>query len=208
MGTWTLVALLLIGLLVGVLIGCIGIGGVLLVPSLVYIGGVDVHVAIASCMFSYLFSGAVGAIAFARRRSIRWSMCGWLFAGAMPGAYLGALGLTLIPGTVLELLVIGLMLFVGANSLRPDRSQASAGDGLANHQLAAIGLVTGAGSALSGTGGPLLLVPILVWLNVPVLTAVGLSQVIQLPIAALATAGNLVHGRIDLTPSVPVSRCC
>jgi uncharacterized membrane protein YfcA len=62
----TLLPLIPVGLLVGVLIGCIGIGGVLLVPSLVYIGGMDVHIAIASCMFSYLFSGAIGAFEFAR----------------------------------------------------------------------------------------------------------------------------------------------
>ena len=132
----TLLILVLIGLLVGTLIGCIGIGGVLLVPSLVYIGGIDVHVAIATCMFSYLFSGAVGAVEFARRRSIRWSMCGWLFAGAMPGAYLGALGLALVPGKALELLVIGLMLFVGASSLRQDQPRTATEGELANHQLA------------------------------------------------------------------------
>ena len=40
--------------------------------------------------------------------------------------------------------------------------------------------------------------PVLVWLKVPVLTAVGLSQVIQLPIAATATVGNLMHGEINL----------
>lgn len=200
-----LLALIPVGLLVGVLIGCIGIGGVLLVPSLVYLGGFDVHVAIASCMLSYLFSGGAGAVAFARQRSIRWSMCGWLFAGAMPGAYLGALSLPLIPGVVLELLITCLIVFVGIYSLRRDREQHERDIELSNLNLAAIGLLTGTGSALSGTGGPLLLVPILVWLHVPVLTAVGLSQVIQLPVAALATAGNYLHGSIDLTVGLGVA---
>ena len=199
MGSLALLPLIPIGLLVGVLIGCIGIGGVLLVPSLVYLGGMDVHIAIASCMFSYLFSGAMGAFEFAKRRSIRWSMCGWLCAGAMPGAYLGALSLAFIPGIALELLIVCLMVFVGLHALRREPSQAAPAATLSNQRLAAIGLVTGAGSALSGTGGPLLLVPILVWLQVPVLTAVGLSQVIQLPVAAFATAGNALHGTIDLT---------
>ncbi|MCZ7598498.1 MAG: hypothetical protein M5U09_13335 [Gammaproteobacteria bacterium] len=35
--------LALVVLLSGILIGCVGIGGVLLVPALAYIGGVDVH---------------------------------------------------------------------------------------------------------------------------------------------------------------------
>ncbi len=205
MGSLALLPLAPIGLLVGVLIGCIGIGGVVLVPSLVYLGGMDVHVAIASCMFSYLFSGAMGAFEFARRRSIRWSMCGWLFVGAMPGAYLGALSLSLIPGIALELLIVCLMLFVGAHTLRNDGAQDLRDGDLSNHRLAFIGLVTGAGSALSGTGGPLLLVPILVWLQVPVLTAVGLSQVIQLPVATLATAGNFLHGSIDFAVGIGIA---
>ena len=139
------------------------------------------------------------------RRSIRWSMCGWLFAGAMPGAYLGALGLPLIPGIVLELLVTCLILFVGVYALREDRAQGSQSIELSNIRLVAIGLLTGIGSALSGTGGPLLLVPILVWLHVPVLTAVGLSQVVQLPVAALASVGNFMHGSIDFAVGAGVA---
>ncbi len=53
--------------LVGALIGGVGVGGVLLVPALVYLGGVDIHVAIAAAMFSYLFTGVVGATVYARR---------------------------------------------------------------------------------------------------------------------------------------------
>jgi len=61
-----------------------------------------------------------------------------------------------------------------------------------------IGGVVGFGSAISGTGGPLLLVPLLVSLNWPTLTAVGLSQIIQLPISALATLGNYLHAEVDV----------
>ena len=71
--------------------------------------------------------------------------------------------------------------------------------------LFAIGAVTGLGSSMSGTGGPLLLVPILLWLHVPVLASVGLSQVIQLPISAFATAGNLVYGAIDVVVAAALS---
>jgi uncharacterized protein len=35
------------------------------------------------------------------------------------------------------------------------------------------------------------------WLRVPVLAAVGLSQAIQIPIAGLASAGNLIAGNLD-----------
>ncbi len=44
----------------------------------------------------------------------------------------------------------------------------------------------------------MILVPLLVLMNLPVLTAVGLSQAIQLPIATAGTLGNLLQGQFDL----------
>jgi uncharacterized membrane protein YfcA len=64
--------------------------------------------------------------------------------------------------------------------------------------LLIVGAVTGFLSSISGTGGPLVLVPILISLSVPVLTAVGLSQAIQLPVAIAATVGNVLYGELDL----------
>ena len=49
---------------------------------------------------------------------------------------------------------------------------------------------------LSGTGGPLVLVPILTFLSMPLLAVIGLSQAIQIPIAAFATVGNQWSGII------------
>jgi len=78
-----------------------------------------------------------------------------------------------------------------------------AGDGVSGRTLGpgalvAIGAVTGVLSAITGTGGPLVLVPTMLWLRVPVLTAIGLAQAVQLPIAALATVGNFTFGEPDL----------
>src|SRR5262249_11750210 len=69
---------------------------------------------------------------------------------------------------------------------------------ISNPVLALAGAVTGFVSALTGTGGPLVLVPILLWLGSPVLTAIGLSQAIQLPVSLAATAGNFYNGNLDL----------
>jgi uncharacterized membrane protein YfcA len=52
-------AIATLALISGVLIGCIGIGGVFLVPCL-SLAGVDVHAAIGASMFSFIFSGAIG----------------------------------------------------------------------------------------------------------------------------------------------------
>lgn len=199
------VALLAIGLLVGVLIGAIGVGGVLLVPALTYVGGMAIHVAIASAMVAYFFAGGVGSIEFARRGSLRWSDAAWLTVGAMPGAFAGAAATNAVPGYVLELLIATLIIGSALNSLRRHAPLSRGVDTLTKGALVLIGVVTGVASSMSGTGGPLVLMPILLWLHVPVLAAVGLSQVIQLPISVFATAGNVVYGAIDVAVAASLS---
>ena len=194
-----------VGLLAGLLIGAIGIGGVLLVPALVHIGGMAIHATIAAAMVAYFFAGVVGTIAFSRRGSIRWSDALWLTNGAIPGAFLGAAAAAAVPALALELLIA---IFIIASALHSLRGKVPVGGeprALAKGALFVIGAVTGIGSSMSGTGGPLVLIPILLWLHVPVLAAVGLSQVIQVPISVFATAGNLVYGTIDFTAAAAVS---
>ena len=117
----------------------------------------------------------------------------------MPGGYLGAMTAWSTPGIVLET-VIGTLVFVsGLQALRPAPPQDAQGGQLKVSTLVLIGLFTGFASAITGTGGPLVLVPLLLWLKVPALMAVGLSQVIQIPIAVLATGGNLTFGHVDFT---------
>ncbi len=203
-----LIALLpftILGLLVGVFIGCVGIGGVLLVPGLVYLVGMDVQVAIATSMLSYLFSGAVGAVEYARRGSIQWPMALWLCLGAMPAAYLGAATVSVLSARWLEAIIAALVLFSGIYALRQRAPEASHKILPGAAGLGVVGGVTGFGSALSGTGGPLVLIPILIWMKLPLLTAVGLSQVIQLPIAALATIGNFQHGEVNVLASLAIA---
>ena len=205
MSTAVVIALLAIGLLVGVLVGAVAIGGVLLVPALTYIGGVPVHVAIASTMVAYVFSGSVASTLFARRGSIRWIDAAWLGAAAMPGAFLGAAAMSAMPGHLLELLIAALIVASTLHALLGGPSPIDEPRTLANAPLVAIGFITGVASSMSGTGGPLVLVPILLWMRVPVLATVGLGQVIQLPIAVSATVGNALHGSIDLRIAAPLS---
>jgi uncharacterized protein len=189
----------MLGLLAGLMIGVVGIGGVVLVPALVYFGVIPIHVAIAAAMMGYVLTGLLGTLIYAGENSIRWGTAWWLCAGAMPAALAAGRASSLL----LEVLIGLLTAAWGVHTLLAS----SAGEGahsnaISSPALGFIGAVTGFGSALSGTGGPLILVPILIWLDVPVLTAIGLSQAIQLPIALLATAGNFFSGNLDPTLGV------
>jgi len=191
---------------VGTLIGSVGVGGILLVPALIYLAGIDIHIAVACCLFSYAFSGLIGAGLYAKQGSIRWSSGIWLCTGAMPGAWLGATLVNQIASDWVVLIIASIIIFAAYNSIRSEQTKLSKQQtgSVSPMQcdkptpLILIGLLTGTGSALSGSGGPLILVPVLVWLNWPVLTAVGLGQLIQIPVSLLADVANIQSGTIDL----------
>ena len=188
-----------LGVLAGLLIGCVGIGGVILVPALAYGFGVPIHTSIPAASAAYLVAGAIGTFAYARAGSVPWVMARPLFAAAMPAALIGALASGATPAGLLEACIGALTMLSGLNAWRGRPDATAAGRAPSTAQLTIAGAATGFASALTGTGGPLVLVPILMWLDCPVLAAVGMAQVIQLPIALTATAGNLWAGAVDWT---------
>ena len=189
----------LFGLIAGLLIGAAGIGGVILVPLLVYVAGIDIHTSIAASVAAFFVSGLVGTVVYSQRGIIQWPDFVSVCVGAIPGALLGAYVLPKIESHFLTLF-IALVLILSAvkqflhrdssNPVNPTRNRPK-------YQLAFVGLVTGFLSVLSGTGGPLVLLPLLTWLSMPLITAIGLSQVIQLPISTFATIGNVLNSLID-----------
>lgn len=203
MSFYALGELLLFGLAAGLLIGCVGIGGVILVPLLAYVGGYPIQAAISMAMLGYVLSGAIGTWIFAANKSIRWDMVTWIWLGAIPTAFAGAFAANTVPPFMLELAIGVLAAFSGFHSLLSNNGVDEApSQALSAPALVAAGGITGVASSLTGTGGPLLLVPILVWLELPPLTAIGLAQTIQVPIALFATAGNVSAGNVHVLLSL------
>lgn len=182
----------------GVLIGAIGIGGVLLPPALIWLGGLDPHAAAGTSTFAFLFTGLVGTVAYARQGAIPWRFAGLLTASAAPAAALGALVNGIVPAIVLHVVLAAVTAGSGLFNLvsRPTSER----DGLPAAAAVTIGAVVGFGSALTGTGGPVLLVPALLALGVEPLTTVAAGQLISLPLVAFASLGyagsHLVHYRL------------
>jgi hypothetical protein len=193
-----LIWIVLLGIASGLMIGCIGIGGVILVPALVFLADVPIQISIPAAMLAYILSGLVATAVFAHNKSIRWSMAAWLCLGATPTAFAGAWAVSVVNPRLLEA-GLGLLTFLsGLNALRSQNAEETGERIVSNNSLLAVGAVTGFLSSVSGTGGPLVLVPLAISMSVPVLVAVGLSQVIQLPVAIAATIGNALYGQIDL----------
>lgn len=186
-------------LVLGILAGCTGIGPALLPPLLAYFGGLNLHLAMATSMWSFLFTGSAGAVSYALYKSVDWRMALWLSVGIIPAAVFGARVNSLLSVDVLAVILAAVIILAGLNAfLRPSK--------LVNNQvnfkalsLLSVGMFVGFGSALTGTGGPILLIPILLMTGVTPLIAIGVSQVIILPLAAFSVLGYILYGRIDFS---------
>lgn len=187
------------GLLAGLLIGAAGIGGVILVPLLVYFAGVDIHTSIAAAVAAFLVSGFVGTVVYSQRGIIQWIDFMSISIGAVPGAFIGAYVLPKINAQLLTFFIAIALLVSAVRQIRSNKMEDvdRPFHNVSKHQMVLVGLVTGFFSVLSGTGGPLVLLPLLTWLSVPLVTAIGLSQAIQLPIAIFATVGNEANNLVN-----------
>ena len=121
----------------------------------------------------------------------------WISFGVIPAALLGARVNTALSGAVLTVILAALIVYSGYNTLTKSAPSAEKSPQLNKSTLILIGIVVGFGSALTGTGGPVLLVPTLLISGFISLAAVGINQVIQIPIAVMATIGFMLFGQID-----------
>lgn len=187
----------LLAVVVGVLIGMVGVGGVLLPPALVALGDLTANEATATSTWAFVFTGVVGTIAYASRGVVPWDMLARLAIGVVPAAFVGALVNASLPASVVLLGLAALTIFVGVHQLRPGAGITTRTQ-LGTAALVGIGSFVGFGSALTGTGGPVLLVPILLALGVAPLRAVAVSQAVQLPVVLSGSVGYLQTGLVDV----------
>jgi uncharacterized protein len=183
---------------VGLFIGTVGVGGVLLIPFLVLLGGLDIHAAAATALFSFLFTGLAGTWLYQRRGSIDWRMALRVCAGAVAFGYLGAVAAAHIDSRALTLLIASIIVLAGLYAGFPPRSSFRLRNGRGRSlTLLAVGAASGFGSGLSGAGGPLFSVPLMVILGFAPLAAIGVSQVLQIVAALAGSAASFQDGRID-----------
>ncbi|MCJ7838474.1 MAG: sulfite exporter TauE/SafE family protein, partial [Burkholderiales bacterium] len=126
-----------------------------------------------------------------------------MLGGALIFSYLGARANAMVNAQALTLIVALLVVFAGAYILLPaPRENAAHRDGRTRAQqllLVIVGALAGFGSGLSGAGGPLFSVPMMLVLGFAPLAVIGASQVLQIVAALAGTVGNLQFGSIDFT---------
>lgn len=180
----------------------------MLVAFLALFGGLTIHQAAATALFSFLFTGILGTWLYQRRGSIDWRIAVPVCAGAVVFGYLGASAAALVDPRPLSIIIALVIIFAGLYIFLPRRGGAAHRDGRGTREqslLATVGAVSGFGSGFSGAGGPLFSVPIMVILGYVPLTAVATSQVLQIIAAISGSLGNLRHGTIDFTIAAVVT---
>ena len=175
---------IIIFFLAGFLIGSIGVGGVILVPFLTFVLNLDIHIAIATSVFTFFFSGLVGYYQYYKRIKIDWNLALWLMLGCVPGAFIGAAIAWEIPQNYLKM-ILGVVILISSYQILKKSENTNQTKIIDYKIVFLIGLFTGLGSPITGTGGPLIFVPAMILLKAPIILTIGLSQIAQMPIEFL-----------------------
>jgi uncharacterized membrane protein YfcA len=201
------IACALVGAVAGFFGGLLGIGGgVIIVPSLILLfdavgledlggpgGNGTTLVAVGTSLASIVFTSASAARAQLRAGMVDWTVVRRWTVGLVLGSYLASFIAALLPLAASRAL-IGLFLlfvsFVMLTSWRPSPHRALPG------RVASAVIASGGGlvSGIAGIGGGNVVVPTLVYHNVPVHRAVGTASALGFPIAIAGTLGYVHRG--------------
>lgn len=209
----TILTLIIIGAANMAVGGCIGICGIagFLLPML-YTGGLgfDVTYALALSFLAFLVSGVIGSRNYYKAGNLDIKMSVKLGIGSLVGAVGGVFLQSMIEKNTAKTILYLVVLFSGASILvrmwNEKRQKKNTEDVVSNDSaeksltdnvvfLVLLGIVTGAICSLSGAGGPVLVMPLLVACGVSARIAVGVALFDSVFIAVPACIGYL--SRID-----------
>ena len=194
--------------LVGASIGICGIAGFLLPILYTEVLHYSVDQALAYSFLAFLVSGALGSLSYHKAGNLDLGTSFKLGAGSLVGALGGVWLQALIAKSTAKEILYLVVLVSGASILlrmyTDSRKQAAQEktqpDGLVQHTwfLLLLGVTTGAICSLSGAGGPVLVMPLLVTFGVPARLAVGIALFDSVFIAIPACVGYLARVELAL----------
>jgi len=198
---WWWPAYLALGLLVGLFAGMLGIGGgVIIVPLLVFMftrqqfpADRVVHLALGTSIASIMFTALSSVRAHHLRGAVRWDVVRQAGPWIVAGTLLGTVFADRLSSRYLALIFTAFVLYSSVQLLldrkpKPTRQLPGAVG------VGATALLIGALSSLVGVAGGVILLPLMTLCNVPLLTAIGTTAALGLPLATAGTAGYVVTG--------------
>lgn len=219
-------ALLLLGLLAGLLSGMFGIGGgVVIVPALTVLMGFELQHAIGTSLAVLIWPVSIFAVlAYYRAGYIQIRLAALLALGLVGGGVVGAKLALSLPGDTLQRLYGLFLIYAGWRFVEPRKLLAARRGGtpiLAASQasesaeslrtpwyvILAVGLIAGVASGMFGIGGGLVIVPALVaLLRYDQKRAVGTSLAALMPPVGIGAVLTFYQaGRIELSSAALVA---
>ncbi len=207
--------------LVGFLVGLTGAGGgALMTPMLILLFNVKPAAAISSDLVAAVFMRPVGAAVHLRKGTVNLHLVGWMVAGSVPMAFLGAYLLHLLGNSssaqanIEKALGAALLIGAAAMVLRYflDRRGRNTRQGVV-HDLTvrpiptlAIGMIGGLIVGMTSVGSGSLMIVLLLFLY-PMLGAnqlVGTDLTQAVPLTAAAALGALAFGHIEFSVTTSI----
>ncbi len=200
---------LVLGAVAGFLAGLFGVGGgLVLVPVLLFLFDAQhfsaehtMHLALGTSMATIVFTSLASMRKHHQHGAVNWQVVRGITPGILLGTALGALLASSIPTRGLGIFFTLFVYFAAAQILIDKRPHPSRQlPGIAGMTLT--GTFTGWISSLVSIGGGTIVVPFLIWCNVPLRHAIGTASAIGFPIAVGGTLGYIAVGsHIEALPA-------
>jgi len=191
----------LMGLVAGFFAGLLGIGGGLILVSLMvfafnaqdFPADRVMHLALGTSLATIVFTSIKSILAHHRHGAVRWDIVRHSAAGLVLGTLAGSAIADALRSRVLAVVFTAFVVYSAVNMMLDIRPRADRRlPGPAGLQVGA-GLV-GLASALVGAGGGFISIPLMSFCNVPMRQCVATSAALGLPIAVSGTLGFLIGG--------------
>lgn len=210
----TLLVLVVIALLSGVGITAVGPGGVFITVALFALTDVSSSVVAGTAMTTFVFTGILGTLTYARSGELR-SGSGRRLAAlvtipSVVGAIVGAFANTILPSGVFGALLTGFTALVGTSIVYRERRGLGSKWSFDSDSVVGIAVFGGVGlgigvlGGLLGVGGPVIAVPVLVVLGVPMLDALAAAQVQSVFLSAFAAMTYVTQGAVSVPLAIAV----
>jgi uncharacterized protein len=192
---------LLLGSVTGLLAGLFGVGGgLVLVPVLLmsfdaqhFPGTQILHLALGTSMATIIFTSLSSMRKHHHHGAVNWQVVRRITPGILLGTALGALLASVVPTRGLGIFFALFVYFTATHILTgrnpPPSRQLPGAAG-----MTVAGTLTGTISSLVSIGGGTIVVPFLIWCNVPIRHAIGTAAAIGFPIAVGGTLGYIATG--------------
>jgi uncharacterized membrane protein YfcA len=202
------VALAVTGAIGGILSGAFGVGGgILMVPLLIGLAGMDQKRAAATSLVAILPTAIAGSATYFANGEVDLMVALLVAIGGVTGAYFGARLLKRIPIVWLRWLFIALLFVVAIRMflIAPERGAEVEVNLPVALSLIAAGLFMGLCSGLFGIGGGVILVPILITVfGAGDLVAKGTSLLVMVPTSLMGTITNVRNHMVDVKAGLVV----